>query len=272
MSGLNSTPKRALTNNFTKRTMRRSLLAKKRLERMHRLKGFFTMNKIGFLKHPAGALIAIAFIVVSGAGVYAAMNWFNGSTKITSDNSIMTVDLSECESGLPPGGVLGADPKNIQFKILGTPHIEPEILQQRLLAQCEFDSAMKFLGEQAPAVSLGYQASKVKAIDAYSITLETTWGGKKIDKVFNITPETTIYNQTNPAKTDDLKIGDSVVYTYALPSSTTMENENALGTIDTVKSIFKTQYDVTQMLRVTKAHNAENNIMPLELYNQIHKK
>lgn len=229
------------------------------------------MSKLEFLKHPAGALIAIALVVTGGAGVYAAMNWFNGSIKVTSDNSILTVDLSGCKNSLPLGGINGSDPKNVQFKILGTPHIEAAILQQKLLAQCEFNSAMEFLKTQYPDVSLGYQTSKIKAIDAYSITLESTWGAKQTDRIFYITPNTTIFDQTTPAKTGNLKVGDSVVYAYIVPADAMTEGQDMPESIRSVHSIFKTQYDTTQSMLVTKAFYDESNIMPLQMYNQLNK-
>lgn len=270
MSSLNPTPKRALSANFTKRTLRRSFKAKKRLEQKRHFKGFFTMSKLEFLKHPAGALIAIALVITGGTGVYAAMNWFNGSIKVSSDNSILTVDLSGCKNGLPLGGINGSDPKNVQFKILGTPHIEADLLQQKLLAQCEFDSAVEFLKTQYPNTSLGYQTSKIKAIDAHSVTLEMTWGTEQ-DKVFAITPSTSIYDQANPVNIDNLKVGDSVVYSYALPSGHILEGQAMPETIRDVQSIFKTRYDTTQSMLITKAFYSESNIMPLEMYRQLNK-
>ena len=271
MSDLNPIPTRALSDNFTKQTLQRSLMAKKRLEQKRRLKGLFTMPKLEFLKHPVGALIAIALIVTGGTGVYATLNWFNGNIKVTSDNSIMTVDLSGCKNGLPLGGINGSDPKNVQFKIIGTPHIEAGVLQQKLLAQCEVDAAVEFIKAQHPDTIFGYQTSKIKAIDAYSITLETAWGTKQTDRKFDISPSTTIFNQTAPAKTDDLKVGDSVVYTYIVPTNVMTEGQDIPESIRSVQSIFKTQYDTAQSILITKAFYDESNIMPLEMYNQLNK-
>ncbi len=272
MSKTTPVPQRDLTRNFTKRTLRRSILAKKRHEQTRRLRGFFIMPKLEFLKHPVGALVAIAIVIAGGTGVYAAMNWFNGSIKVTSDNSILTVDLSGCKNVLPLKGISGSDPKNVQFKILGTPHIEADVLQQKLLAQCEVDAAVEFIKAQHPNTTIGYQTSKIKAIDAYSITLENTWGAKKTDRVFDITPSTTIFNQTAPAKTDDLKVGDSVVYTYLVPADAMTEGQSMPETIHELQSIFKTRYDTTQSMLITKAFYTESNIMPLEMYNQLNKK
>jgi hypothetical protein len=268
-----ATPKRALSTNFTQQTLHRSLQAKKRLERTRQIKGLFIMSKPSFMKQPIGVLVAIALVVASGAGVYAAMNWFNGDIKVTSDDSIMTVDVSECQSDMFLPGSEVTDKKNVQFKILGTPHIDAQTLQKRLLADCEFTSVQEFYAKQGVSAITGYQSSVVKNIDSYTITLEQFWIGAFTDKTFSIQSDTSFYDKGTAVNKSDLKVGDTVVYTYE--STPGQEDVNSMDTVTSVKSVFKTQHDTKQMMQYsgkTKAFYPENNIMPLGMYNQLHKK
>ncbi len=264
-------PKRALSTNFTHQTLRRSLRAKKRLEWIQQIKGVLTtMSKPSFMKHPIGALAAIAIVIVSGAGVYAAMNWFNGNIKVTSDNSIIHIDVSQCKSGVFLAGIDATDKKDIQFKILGTPHIDAETLQKRLLADCEFTSVQEFYAKQGAGMTTGYQSSIVKSITDYTITLETFWAGTWADKTLSIKSDTSFYDQGTIVKSCDIKIGDTVIYTYELVPGERVESTNPMDGITSVKSVFKTQNDTKQT--TGKGFYEDSNIQPLALYNQRNKK
>ncbi len=264
-------PKRALSTNFTEQTLRRSLRAKKRFEWTRQIRGVLTMSKPSYMKQPIGALVAVAIVVASGVGAYAAMNWFNGDIKVTSDNSIMSVDVSECKSEVLPG-TDATDKKNIQFKILGTPHIDAQTLQKKLLTECEFNSVMEFYAKQYDNTTTGYQSSVVKSIDNYSITLETFWNGAFTDKTFSIKTDTSFYDKGTVVKSSDIKVGDTVVYAYAVLAGEQMEDVNPIDDVTSVKSVFKTQYDTKQVLLDGKHLYEDGNIQPLEMYNQLHKR
>ena len=274
MSDLTPIPKRALTNNFTKRTVRRSLLAKKRLERRRRLKGLFVMQKIGFLKHPVGVFITIAILITSGAGVYAAINWFNGEVTVTSDNSILTVDLSKCNSPMPPGIEPTSDRNNVQFKITGSPHIESKELEQKLLTNCEFDTVLRFYQIKFNTF-VGTSPALVKGTDTKNntVTLSLKFGGTDLEKTVTMKPNTTIYDKGEIANLSQLHSGDYVVIAYLRGADTPMiETENPFKELDSIDSIFKTQYDTREFPEGTKSLYSSNNIMPLDQYKQIHKK
>lgn len=62
------------------------------------------------------------------------------------------------------------------------------------------------------------------------------------------------------------------MHTYIVPTDAMTEGRDMPESIRAVQSIFKTQYDTTQSMLITKAFYEESNIMPLELHNQSHKK
>lgn len=254
------TPKRALSTNFTDRTLRRSILAKKHDIRRSQLRELFSMKNTRFMKQPVGALIAIALIITGGVGVYAATNWFNGDVKVASDQSIMAVDLTQCKTLSLPGIEPGT--KEAQFKILSEPHISAEDLQKRLLAQCELDAVRA----KYDAATTNYQPSIIKAITPYQVTLETFWNGQFTEKVFSISNDTDFYDKGNLASQKNIHVGDTVVFVYDVPE-TLSEDQNPTDSVTTVKSIFKTQYDTKKAASMQKGFYEDNNIMPLDMYN-----
>jgi hypothetical protein len=260
MSELRPTPKRALSTNFTGRTLHRSILAKKRLVRKRQLKELFLMKNTNFLKQPMGALIAVAIVIAGSIGVYAAMNWFNGDVKVASDHSIMTVDLAQCQSVSLPG--FEPNVKKVQFKILNEQHISSEALRETLLAQCEFDAVRA----KYDATTVRFQPSVVKAITPYRVTLETFWNGQYTDGIFNIGKDTEFYDKGNPASRADISVSDTVVFVYDI-TGPLVEGQNPIDSITTVKSIFKTQYDTKKAASMQKGFYEDNNIMPLDMYN-----
>lgn len=225
-----------------------------------------------FVKQPLGALIAVAIVIVGSVGTYAAMNWFNGEVRVASEDSVMSVDLSRCAaSQLPPGVEQTDDRKNVQFKIMGTPHIDAPALQHKLLTQCESDVVSDFYTAHYPGQKIGTHPSTVKAITPYTITLEVLWENRYTDKTFSITQDTSFYTLSQPSNLKDLKVGDTVVYAYDLTGSYIDETKNPMNTVDSVKSVFKTQYDTKDTYGKAGLDYATANIMPMDYYKQLHK-
>lgn len=265
-------PSRPLSVNFTDRTLKRAITQKRQADRLAKLQGVFFMKK-QFWKQPVGALAAIALVVMGGAGVYAATSWFGGSVKVTSDNSIMTVDLSQCESNIPPGVGPKSDRSNIQFKITGSPHISTEELQRKLLVNCEFDSVLKFYQTKFGA-AIGTPSAVIKNIDkaTSAITFELKWGREDYVKTFTLAADSIVMDKGEPADITALKQGDHVMFAYKLPDSTVMsELDDPFNHVEEVVGVFKTQYDTREFLEDAKSLYSANNIMPLDLYNDLQK-
>jgi hypothetical protein len=271
MNELTLDPSRTLRSDFTKQTLRRSIAARKRVERQRYTRRLITMD-MKFMKQPVGALVALAVVILGSIGAYAAMNWFNGDVRVTSNNSVMAVDLSQCTaSQLPPGVEQTDDRKNVQFKILGTPHIDAATLQRKLLTKCESDSVSKFYAAHYPGQSIGTQPSIVKAITPYTITLEVLWANQYTDKTFSIAQDTSFYALGQPSSLKDLKVGDTVIYAYDHPTGIFDESKNPLNDVDGVRSVFKTQYDTKEAYGKNGLNYDDANIMPMDHYRQLHK-
>lgn len=268
-------PRRALSTNFTEQTLRRSLQAKKRMMRKSQLKGLFSMNKLRIRKQPVGILSVVAFIALSGTAAYAAVNWFNGSVNVSSGSSILSVDVSQCQSSLPPGVDSNADRKNIQFKILGTPHIDEKTLQAKLLAGCELASARTMLVNQLGADKTnGEISSVIKAMAGNAITLEVSYAGQTYDKMFTIDQNAAIYSLGQQASLKDLHVGDTLLAMYTFDGSHWDESKGpSFEQKSTLNGIFRTQYDTRHVLGATKDDTyASYHIMPLDQYNLVNSK
>jgi hypothetical protein len=265
-------PNRPLSVNFTDSTLRQAIKTKRRYDYRLIIKELFQMKRNKLTK-PAGALLALALVVLGGAAVYAATNWFKGNVTVTSDNSIMTVDLSECESNLPPGVEPKSDRSNIQFKITGTPHISPEELERKLLVRCEFDSVSKFYQSKFGA-SVGTPSAVVRSVDTTqkTVSFDVKWGDRGYAKTFKLASGFIVMDKGMPGSLSSLKEGDHVIFAYKLPESLIVaENQDPLDQVTEVLGAFKTQYDTRELLKDGKSLYSANNIMPLDWYNQIHK-
>ena len=265
-------PNRPLSTNFRDDTLRRAISAKQRA------KGSFaeqelTMKKKNFLLRPVGAFIALAIITTSSAGAYAAMNWFGGNIQVMSDNSIMIVDLSQCQGSiLPPGVELGADRSKVQFKITGTPHISEQALQQRLLADCEWQNIQALnknkIGASATTIGIVKDANPKDK----TITVTISYGGTTFDKTFSLEPNAQIYDKGTAADFTNLNQGEEVALMYDL-TIPAIEGVNPFDQAIGVKGIFVTQYDLRDALaKEEPLYGQPNNIMPLTQYSHLQHK
>ncbi len=275
MSKQHSTqPSRSLSVTFTGSTLRRAIKAKRRENRRLVIKELFTMKKRNLLRQPLGALVALAIVVFGGAGVYAAANWFGGVVSVKSDNSIMTVDLSKCESNMPPGIEPTSDRSNIKFKITGTPHIEAKELQRKLLVNCEFDSVLKIYQAKL-GTPVGTPPAVIKSVDKEknTVTFELKWGGRSTVRTFALAKDPLLLDKGAPTTLSALRLGDYVMFAYKFPESLIVnETDDPFDHVTEVLGIFKTQYDTREFLEDGKSLYSANNIMPLDWYNQINKK
>lgn len=270
-----SEPRRPLRADFTAYTLRHAAVARRRAQKKQQLISFikepFSMKSLKLLRTVPGAALALAVMATGSVGVYALSNWFGGNVTVKqADPSIFSVDLSSCKGNLPPG-VDGPDRSNVQFKILGDPHISAADLQTELLTQCEFDAVLDFYRNQAVTKDYSFTPSTVKAVHADSITLNYTWGGEAHEKNFRLATNATVYNLGQAVKLQDLRAGDKVIFATK-PATNWQENVDPLSLTDEVQSIFKTVHD-TQLAPsgTKKGFYDENNIMPLDHYNQLKK-
>jgi len=261
-------PRRPLTSNFAERTLKDSIAAKK-YSRQRK----FAMQLQKILKQPAGALAALGIVLFSAAGTYAAINWFNGHVGVKTDNSIMSIDISSCKNAWLPGFPDNQDMHNVQFKILGEPHISQADLTHDLLAQCEYDAVTDFYHGKQETKNIDLHGSKILAVDNNAVTLSYLLGGKTMSKQFQLSPDATFYNQGVAAKMSDLKVGQTVIFATAGQTSY-LEGTDPLQNITKVLSVFITQYDTMSAPVGGKGSSSYDakNIMPLDMYNRLYKK
>jgi hypothetical protein len=259
---------RPLSDRFTETTLRRAISAKHRSDRITTLRELLSMKLV---KKPVGAVIALALVVTSGVGVYAASNWFNGRVEVASDDSIMTVDLSQCNNAsLPPGVEPSTDKKAVKFKIVGQPHIQPQELQRKLLVACEFQNVLKLTQAKSQGMQ-GTVSGVLGNIDYQQelVTLRFNWGGKEFFKTFALARDALLIDKGESVNLKAFTPGSFVVVTYDLDAVT--ENQNPLDTVMELKSLFKTQYDTREYHNDGKSLYDTGKIMPLDYYKQLHK-
>jgi hypothetical protein len=266
-----SEPRRPLRADFTVHTMRHATAAKRRATTKQQFRAFlkepFSMKSLPFLRTAPGAALVVAILATTSAGAYALANWFNADVAVKENNTVLSVDLSECKGSLPPG-VESADKHNIQFKILGNPHISAADLQQRLLVECEYQAVVNFYQNKLADIHL--QVGTVTSIGDDTIRVSYQWGGKANQRTFSLTPASTVYSQGLPITLRDLLPGDTIV--FVTQNQAVQEGVDPLATTTNVLSIFRTQYDTAQAMSAAKNGFYENNnIMPLEMYNQLHR-
>lgn len=268
-----SEPQRPLRGNFTSLTMRRARVAKARRVRKHKLwaitKERFSMKSPKFLRTIPGAALTLAVLTTGSMGAFALSNWFNGNISVRQNDSILSVDLSSCKGSLPPGvDSTNTDRSNVQFKILGSPHISAEDLESQLLAQCEFDAVRDFYATKGYADSY-LVAATVAATDRTALTFTYAWGGEKHEKTVTLAADAPVYKEGGITSVDNLYAGDAIVIAVTIPANR-QENVNPMDYVTKAESVFVTRHDVNIAPNVgKKALYEEANIMPLDQYNQI---
>lgn len=256
-----TTPRRELNSNFTEQTFARSVAAKKRYARRQHTKGFF-MNIPHFIKQPLGAAITVVTISMSAVGAYAAINWFSGSVQVSQkSDSILSVDLSSCKGNLPPG-VTSADRHNVQFKIVGNPHISTNDLQRSLLEDCEYAAATAFFKTQPSTQSANsVEVATVTDISPTGLTFSYKRGGQTLSRHITTTG-LGLFKEGAPATLADFHAGDHILVAYDVPQPW-VEDQDPVA-IGTMRGVFKTQYDVTQAPMASKnGFYQDNNIAPI---------
>lgn len=269
-----SQPRRTLRADFTAYTIRHATTAKRRTDTKQQIRAFFkepfSMKSITFLRTAPGAALAMAIVATTSVSAYALTNWFNANVTVKQNNSILSVDLSQCKGNLPPGIEPSADKRNVQFKILGSSHIAADQLQRQLLAECEYNAVVDFYRNNSQGQSYSLYPSVVKGINADgTVTLDYFWGGQTIEKTFAVPKDANAYDQGSKISMQDLQTGGTVVFAAETPQ--VAEGNDPLATVSEVKSIFKTQYDTREAPGATKkAFYEESNIMPLDTYKRLH--
>jgi hypothetical protein len=269
-----SEPHRSLRADFTVHTMRHAAKAKRRVTAKQQIRAFFkepfSMKSLSFLRTAPGAVLAVAILGAMSASAYALTNWFNADVTVKQNNTVLSVDLSECKGKLPPGVESGQDQHNVQFKILGNPHISVADLRQQLLAECEYQAVVNFYRNQPITKSANVHVGKVIAASDATVRLAYQWGAKTNEKTFTLSPEATVYIQGSPSVLRNLQAGDSIV--FATRDQAIQEGVDPLDSTGEALSVFKTQYDMTQAISASKnGFYEDNNIMPLDMYKQLHK-
>jgi len=274
-------PQRALRTDFTAYTIKHATVAKQRARKKERFgalfKEPFSMKSLAFLRTAPGMLVASAVIATTGASAYALTNWFNGSIGIKQDNSILSVDLSSCKGTLP--GFDNTDRHNVQFKILDGAHISATDLQQKLLAECEYQAVLSFFRGQPTTASSAIYTATALAVTNNSLSISYKWAGTTHEKTLSLAQNLTVYDQGHPTMLTSLRAGDSIVFaTSTQPvvikngQPVPLEGAEPFSAVNEVQSIFKTHYDTTTALSASKnGFYEDNHIMPLDMYRHLHK-
>lgn len=266
-------PRRNLHVDFTAMTLNHSLAAKRRAQTKRHIqtlyKETFSMKSFNFLRTVPGAALAAAVVITTGASAYALTNWFNGSVAVTQHHHVLSVDLSKCQGPLPPG-VDSTDRHNVQFEILGSPHIAAADLQVKLLTECEYQAVAAFYHSQPALAGSSLTAGTVLSTSEHTITLAYHWANGTQQKTFALAPDFSAYNQGTATTLASLQAGDHIV--FATQSQQALEGTDPLASASGIQSVFKTEYDTVSAMSASKnGFYQDNNIMPLDWYQQLHK-
>jgi len=227
------------------------------------------MKSFRFMRTAPGAVLAAAIVMTTGASAYALTNWFNGSVAVTQHHTVLSVDLSACHGNLP-AGVNSTDRHHVQFEILGKPHISASDLQAKLLVECEYQAVMNFYHKQPTLANSDLFSGTITGVSGQSIGLAYHWAGAAQQKEFTTTPGFTVYSEGTATTLNNLHVGDHVV--FVAQNQNTMEGTDPLASSSAVQSVFKTQYDTSDAMSASKnGFYQDNNIMPLDLYQQLNK-
>jgi hypothetical protein len=286
----NPEPMRLLRSDFTASTLRYAVRAKRRAQTqqqfLHLIKGEQIMKSLRFMRTAPGVAVLLITITAGSAGAYALSNWFNGSVAVKqADNSIISVDLSQCKGVALPG--IDSPSNDVRFKILKQPALSAQELQKKLLADCEYQSVLSFYKDKMPeafkdggiAPEYYFGAATVHAVDSngtISLDYSSTVGAAAVPlKTFQEAQSATVFSLSQPSSLQALHAGDAVVAVTYNPETNIPEGGDAVdplaGDKVSVLSIFKTQYDVRDKASSVKGFYSDNNIMPLGMYEQTHK-
>lgn len=282
-------PRRQLRSDFTGRVLRNAAVAKRRAVTKQQIYSFFkeplSMKSFKLLRTIPGAALTAAIIATGSVGVYALSNWFGANVLVKQNDSVFSVDLSSCQGNLPPG----VDPEttdrhNVQFKILGSPHISADALQQDLLAICEHNVVVDFYGEKFPDAGLSSTGNPARFDDAFKYQLvsaqvtvmsdtgmtvkATAKKGASFDeRSFTFASGASFYDKGQLATRNALKAGDNVTFLAHSASATPfMEGVSMLDNSDVqVLSAFKTQYSGGG----ASLDYLTSNVMAMDAYNQL---
>jgi len=286
-----SESQRPLRTDFTQQVLQNAARAKRRAKAKSQFQQPFrelsSMKMTKVLRTAPGVAIAALVIATGSVGAYALSNWFGGNVTVKENSSILSVDLSSCKGNLPPGVNANDNRQDIQFKILGTPHISAANLQTSLLGECESSAVADFYGQKYPDAGFSSKGladasesshylllpAHVVAINSTSITVSST-GAKSSSFATTTLPlasDLSVYDEGQSASTTALAPGDNVMFVAysASASATPIEGTTILNNNDIeVLSLFKTQYNDGI---ASSFDYPSNNITPLDMYMQTHK-
>lgn len=262
-----SEPRRPIRTDFTARTLRHAVTAKRRAQSKQQIKAFFkepfSMKSLKFLRTAPGFAVAAAVLATTTVSAYTISNWFGGEVAVKQNANVLSVDLSECKGALPPGIEHNTNRSDVKFKIVGDPHISAEQLQKQLLVDCEYKAVIDFYRAQPKNQAYEFHTATVKAVSVdRGVTLNYAWGGTTHEKTIALAQNAPVYNQGQPVSASELTAGDFIV--FAVNPTAPVEGTNPLAGIEEVQSVFKTQYDTSLAPSASKnAFYEDNNILPL---------
>lgn len=209
--------------------------------------------KIPILRTIPGIAATFTVVAATSVGAYALTNWFGGKVHVMQKNaSVLTVDLSSCQGNLPPGVDSATNRHDVQFKILGNPHISKVDLQQDLLGSCESSAVSQFYASKFPLTGASQSnyllvPATVVANNGTTMTVKST-GAKAAafgTRTLHIAADATVYNQGKVAAMSDLQAGDNVqVVVYSPSRTTSLEGTSIFDQQDAqLVSVFKTTYN-----------------------------
>jgi hypothetical protein len=248
------------------------------------------MKSLKFVRTIPGAAMIFAMLATGSVGVYALTNWFGGNVTVTQrDPSIFSVDLSSCKGHLPAGVEPTDDPHDVQFKIIGNPHISASDLQQNLLGECEGGAVANFYSQKFPDAHFSTPSEAtvnsrqytllsavVQAINTSgTVTLAPIANTKNLlvagPQTFNLASNVTAYNEGATTPLQSVKAGDHVTAVMYAAGDTSRLEEGVSILNDSnveVESIFKTQYGGTD--GQSGFYYEAANVMPLDMYRGLH--
>lgn len=242
-------PKRALRPNFTN-DITNYLAEHPRLSLAARLKETKIM-KLKLFTKPAIAVFALALLVITGGGVYAAVGgWpgiqsiFSGQKILQSGDRVVKVDTKNCSYISPfTIGQQNKQVDSVYYRVKASSKLSNDQVVQLVLGNCFAEEQAKFDQRVVNDILFanplnkdrvigGYADSLVTAITSSSITIKSVMPVNQQLETFeqtfsNIAPDVLVYQSPNKLTWNDIKVGDRVSIKYrasgeALTKSETM--------------------------------------------------